>query len=64
MKNNWSHTKSPLIWREYDISSDSPRYIGGATEFWEFIYEYYGVDLRLSKAELEALKLDVIFVSI
>ncbi|XP_051156781.1 putative malate dehydrogenase 1B [Leptopilina boulardi] len=57
-KNNWSHRKSPLIWREYNLSNDRQYYIGGATEFWEFVYEYYGVNSRLSKKELEALKKD------
>lgn len=59
---SWFHTSSPLIWREIGKSSRNATYVGGATQFWEFIYEYYGVESHLTKRELLSLKQDFVQV--
>ncbi|XP_023289804.1 putative malate dehydrogenase 1B [Orussus abietinus] len=56
--NNWSHMTSPLIWRENGICGGNRSYVGGVTQFWELIHEYYGIVSRLTRSQLEKLKLD------
>ncbi|XP_016840773.1 putative malate dehydrogenase 1B isoform X3 [Nasonia vitripennis] len=54
----WSHSGSPLIWRETGIFGGDPTYVGGSLEFQKFINTYYGIDIVLSKAEQKALDYD------
>nr|XP_046479738.1 putative malate dehydrogenase 1B [Neodiprion pinetum] len=54
----WSHENSPLVWRKFGKSADNYAYIGDATQFWEFIREYYGIESQLSKDELNTLGQD------
>ncbi|XP_050587717.1 putative malate dehydrogenase 1B [Bombus affinis] len=57
----WTHTKSPLIWREIGLSRSHVTYIGGSSQFWELLHNYYDISLYLSKEELDALQTDLLF---
>ncbi|KAK9296601.1 hypothetical protein QLX08_009436 [Tetragonisca angustula] len=56
----WTHTKSPLIWREIGLSRTHVNYIGGSFQFWELLHKYYNISLYLNKEELDALQADVL----
>nr|CAD7414755.1 unnamed protein product [Timema poppensis] len=48
-KHNWSHHKSPLVWKEPAMRGGDAVYIGGASEFSEYCYEYYGFTCYFDK---------------
>ncbi|KOX70049.1 Putative malate dehydrogenase 1B [Melipona quadrifasciata] len=58
----WTHTKSPLIWREIGLSRTYISYIGGSFQFWELLHKYYNISLYLNKEELDALQADLLLV--
>lgn len=58
----WSHSKSPLIWREIGITGVNVTYIGGSYQFWKFLYKYYRIKSHLTEEDLNALQADFIFV--
>ncbi|KAF7402822.1 hypothetical protein HZH66_005089 [Vespula vulgaris] len=55
---NWSHTKSPLIWKKVGLSENNVTYIGGVNQFWEFLHLHYNISDYITKDELEKLQLD------
>lgn len=59
----WSHTKSPLIWREIGLTHTIISYIGGSYQFWELLHKYYKIKLHLTKEDIDALEVDLIFVN-
>ncbi|GLH03157.1 Malate dehydrogenase, partial [Gryllus bimaculatus] len=54
-KNDWSHTKSPLVWRELAMPGGKPVLIGGLSEFLEYCHEYYGLTAFLTPEEKQML---------
>ncbi|XP_053546882.1 putative malate dehydrogenase 1B [Bombina bombina] len=42
-KNNWKHTRSPIIWRELLDRGGKGLYLGGFNDFMEHAQEYYNV---------------------
>nr|XP_022911815.1 putative malate dehydrogenase 1B [Onthophagus taurus] len=54
-KNNWNHRTSPLIWKEVARRGGKAFLIGGISEFWEYVYDYYGLEAVLPKDDLDAL---------
>lgn len=55
LKNSWYHFDPPLIWKELNQLGGKPHYVGGLSEFWEYIYDYYNLQSLLSKHELRKL---------
>ena len=41
--NDWTHSTSPLIWRELLDRGGKGLYLGGLAEFEEFASHYYGI---------------------
>lgn len=41
--NGWSHTSSPLVWRELLDRGGKGMYLGGLEAFLEYTQHYYGV---------------------
>lgn len=60
----WTHTTSPLIYREVSISGSMPFYVGSYTAFWEYIYDYYNLEYLLPKDRIDQLKNDNIQVTL
>ncbi|XP_043788001.1 putative malate dehydrogenase 1B isoform X2 [Apis laboriosa] len=56
----WTHTKSPLIWREIGLSQTHVNYIGSSYQFWELLHKYYNITSYLNKEELDALQADLL----
>ncbi|XP_058792244.1 putative malate dehydrogenase 1B [Phymastichus coffea] len=54
----WSHTSSPLIWREIGVCGGSCTYIGGLEEYKNFIQHYYGINPVLSTLDEKVLDLN------
>lgn len=61
----WSHNKSPLVWRELIDRGGKGVLIGGANEFQEYAFGYYGVqstqvsdDMRKMAEENKAYKIE------
>ncbi|KAJ8921872.1 hypothetical protein NQ315_008505, partial [Exocentrus adspersus] len=48
----WSVVKSPIIWKEIHQWGGKKYLIGGLSEFWEYVYCYYGLESRIPKSEL------------
>ncbi|KAJ2952050.1 hypothetical protein O0L34_g4313 [Tuta absoluta] len=46
--NNWHHVGSPIIWKELQMKGSKPFYIGGISEFLEYVHSYYNFDLFLA----------------
>lgn len=63
-KNRWHNTKSPVIWKELVRSGGKAYLIGGLSEFWEYCYDYYGLQSFLSKSDLQKLVADNLMVDI
>jgi len=42
-ENNWTHTKSPIVWRELVERGGKGLFLGGFNEFVEYAEGYYGV---------------------
>lgn len=57
-KYGWHVTKSPVIWKEITRMGSKPYLIGGLSEFWEYCFDYYGFQSRMSKSDIEKLVLD------
>lgn len=56
-EHQWHHGESPLIYKElYTYGSKKPNLIGGISEFWEYCYDYYGIEVALTEDEVEALR--------
>ncbi|KAK9881073.1 hypothetical protein WA026_014417 [Henosepilachna vigintioctopunctata] len=53
--NGWFITKSPVIWKEVAYVGSKPHLIGGLSEFWEYIDDYYGVRTFLDRDTVEEL---------
>ncbi|KAL3277628.1 hypothetical protein HHI36_012969 [Cryptolaemus montrouzieri] len=56
--NSWYVTKSPLIWKEIAFAGGKPHLIGGLSEFWEYIDDYYGAKTFLNKQAVEQMCLE------
>lgn len=48
----WSHTKSPVVWRELIDRGGKGLLIGGANEFQEYTYGYYGIKSPLKSTDM------------
>ncbi|XP_044756680.1 putative malate dehydrogenase 1B [Coccinella septempunctata] len=53
--NGWSITKSPVIWKEVGFAGSRPHLIGGLSEFWEYIDDYYGTKTFLERKAVAEL---------
>lgn len=51
--NGWHFTSGPVIWKKLSETDQQKYLIGGLSEFWEYCYDYYGVESRLSKEDLD-----------
>ncbi|XP_014673864.1 PREDICTED: putative malate dehydrogenase 1B [Priapulus caudatus] len=52
-KNNWTHKKSPLVWRELVDRGGKGHYMGGANEFQEYINGYYNIKSSMSTVDMQ-----------
>lgn len=57
-RNRWFITESPLIWKEINMWGGKKYLIGGLSEFWEYVYCYYGLESTLPKVEILKLAED------
>ncbi|GJQ68650.1 hypothetical protein Trydic_g17195 [Trypoxylus dichotomus] len=57
-ENEWHHTQSPLIWKETARTGGRATLIGTISDFWEYCYDYYGLESILPKEDLESLVAD------
>lgn len=62
--NNWYQTKSPVIWKEVSRMGGKAHLIGGLGEFWEYCYDYYGFQSRMSKEDLAKIMADNLLIVI
>lgn len=51
-KNGWSHTHSPLIWRELIDRGGKGVLIGGSNEFQEYAIGYYGITSDMLSSDM------------
>lgn len=49
---NWTHKKSPLIWRELIDRGGIGTLIGGANEFQEYANNYYGIESKMVSSDM------------
>ncbi|XP_063906127.1 putative malate dehydrogenase 1B [Zophobas morio] len=56
--NNWHETCCPLAWKEVGQMGGKPHLIGNLGHFWEYCFDYYGIQSWLSKTDLEKIKAD------
>ncbi|XP_052740754.1 putative malate dehydrogenase 1B [Bicyclus anynana] len=54
-KNKWHHIESPIVWKELLMSGSTPTYIGGASEFLEYVHSYYQFDAFLAPKRFDQL---------
>ncbi|XP_045765449.1 putative malate dehydrogenase 1B [Maniola jurtina] len=54
-KNKWHHIESPLVWKELLMTGSVPVYIGGASEFLEYVHSYYLFDAFLAPKRFDHL---------
>lgn len=54
----WYHTESPIIWKELASRGGRAYLLGSLSEFWEYCYDYYGLQSRIPKDELIKLTKD------
>lgn len=57
-KNRWHVIESPLIWKEISMWGGKKYLIGGLSEFWEYVYCYYGLESAIPKDEILKLAED------
>ncbi|EFA05309.2 putative malate dehydrogenase 1B [Tribolium castaneum] len=62
-ENNWHQTKSPVIWKEISRMGGKKYLIGGLGEFWEYLYDYYGFQSRMSKDDLKKIMADNLLIA-
>ncbi|XP_017771370.1 PREDICTED: putative malate dehydrogenase 1B [Nicrophorus vespilloides] len=55
---NWQHNSSPLVYKELLYYGGMRYYVGGISEFWEYCFDYYGLESYLSAEELADLAKD------
>lgn len=53
--NGWYQTKSPVIWKEVGFAGSKPHLIGGLSEFWEYVDDYYGTKTFLDRTAISEL---------
>lgn len=53
--NSWYIKKSPVIWKEVGFAGSKPHLIGGLSEFWEYIDDYYGTKTFLDRKAVAEL---------
>ncbi|RZC41750.1 malate dehydrogenase 1B, partial [Asbolus verrucosus] len=61
--NHWYHTTSPIVWREINRRGGKAYLIGGLGEFWEYCYDYYGFQSRISKQDLSRMITDNLLIA-
>ncbi|CAH2243076.1 jg2182 [Pararge aegeria aegeria] len=54
-KNKWHHIESPVVWKELLMTGSAPIYIGGASEFLEYIHSYYQFDVFIAPKRFDHL---------
>ncbi|KAL4098011.1 hypothetical protein QTP88_022686 [Uroleucon formosanum] len=57
-KQKWRIDKNPLVWKRILNTNGSCQLIGGISEFFEHLIEYYNVDTRLEKRIKKKIALD------
>lgn len=50
--NSWFISESPLIWKEIAMWGGKKYLLGGLSEFWEYVYCYYGLESLLPRNEV------------
>lgn len=58
LDNGWHHTRGPIIWKEISMRGGKPYLIGGISEFWEYCYDFYGLESALPPSEVQKLVSD------
>jgi hypothetical protein len=53
VRNNWSHTKSPVVWRECLDRGGKGMLIGDSNDFQEYAKGYYGIYSSLKSSDLK-----------
>lgn len=56
--NGWHQTRSPVIWKEISRMGAKKYLIGGLSEFWEYCYDYYGFQSRMSREDINKIMKD------
>lgn len=54
-KNNWKHTRSPIIWRELVDRGGKGMLIGDVNDFLEYTKGYYGISTELTSEDLRKI---------
>ncbi|KAI5630996.1 hypothetical protein NE865_16293 [Phthorimaea operculella] len=53
--NNWHHIGSPIIWKELQMKGSKPFYIGGISQFLEYVHSYYNFDFFMGYEKFHGL---------
>jgi hypothetical protein len=54
-KNNWHHSKSPIVWRELVNRGGKEMLLGDVNDFQEYVKGYYDIVLNLTSNDLKAI---------
>lgn len=54
----WYVTESPVIWKELTMWGGKKYLLGGLSEFWEYVYCYYGLKSSIPRNEISKLAED------
>lgn len=55
LSNGWKMTASPVIWKKLSKTDTKKHLIGQLSEFWEYCYDYYGVESFLTTEDVQKL---------
>lgn len=57
-RNKWHVNDSPIIWKEISMRGGKKYLLGGLSEFWEYIYCYYGLESSIPRKDVVKLAAD------
>lgn len=57
-QNHWKHHTSPVVWREPVDFGGMKLLVGGANEFQEYVYAYYGVKSDMTSCAMVSIASD------
>ncbi|VEN59347.1 unnamed protein product [Callosobruchus maculatus] len=57
-QNRWYIARGPIVWKEINMWGGKKYLIGGLSEFWEYVYCYYGLESIIPRADLQKLASD------
>lgn len=57
-KNKWHVIDSPIIWKEISMRGGKKYLLGGLSEFWEYIYCYYGLESSIPRNDVVKMAAD------